>query len=96
MGPPVTVKGEPGEGATEAKLPVKTPLPVFLMVRFFVTGVAPAGSERVRVLGADSFPGKPAPFKVTVNAPLPKASLLRMVTFAVLVSMVGAKVTSSF
>ena len=44
-GAPVTVKGELGVDITDAKLPVKTPLPVFLMVRFFVTGVAPALAE---------------------------------------------------
>ncbi len=90
--PPVTVKGGV---EIDCQLPLRVPLPLFLMVRFLLA-VVPALAVSVTVVGNDNLPGKPAPLSVTVRLLLPKESLLVIVAVAELASIVGEKVISSF
>src|SRR5271168_1173433 len=80
-----------GGFVTAAQLPLKTPLPEFMIVRWALVGT-PTFPLIDKVFGGDKAPGRPAPLNCTISVP----ALLAIVAVAVLLVAVGRKETVSF
>ena len=73
------------------QLPLRTPLPLFLMIRLAVTWT-PTLPLIDKGFGGDKAPGNPVPLKLKVAFP----ALLTIIAVALLLVPFGVKVTVSF
>ncbi len=88
------MKGELDEAVSDGQLPLRTPLPLFLIVRLFAALIWPTVvAGKAMVFGTEMIPGRPATFNGMVIVLLLVPPLLVMRTFAEFVVPVSVRVT---
>jgi len=89
------LKGELDEAVSDGQLPLRTPLPLFLIVRLFAALIWPTVvAGKAMDFGTEMIPGRPVAFNGTVIVLLPAPPLLLMMAFAEFVVPLSIRVTA--